>query len=268
MKVIQGIIIVFLALFAAATPSQIQNVVSLQFGGTINQISANSKSGVIASSNWNFVGGGFVSPTTLSGSNLRDRNGAVTGIGYTLVCEGTGYPTNYPGGEEPGFARGTGDYALYMGGANGSFISTNPVTLTLSGLDATHRYNLIANVSYVNSRIPTDVALTAGSVTYYMNTGNPPLRGYIQGAATDTGSATVANYVEFTNLTGSDSLALTIQGLEGARRNFVLNGVQLVDFGAVSEPETLVKLSAAVLKSYIRSNADTANPDAVNGQRK
>jgi len=249
MKKILPLLALTVGLFAATAPASAQVIISLQFpnGGTplYNNFSnsfagQNLSAGVMPAQYWNadFTGGNTVGyPTNISGPNssffpnsasLLDSTGAATGITYTGVTDGN---FNSSGN---GFSA-AGDQLLFTAGSLVNFNSGGlPNTFTFSGLNATHNYDVIVYANELFSDV-NGVGVTLGSTTYYLDT-NHALTSYVQSTATTLGGATAANYVEFTNFTGSSTLNLSVNSsVSGAA--FTVPGIQLVDLGVVSAPE-------------------------------
>jgi hypothetical protein len=116
--------------------------------------------------------------------------------------------------------------------ANGSVFTqdtvNHPVALTISGLNPSDNYSLVAYVSSpwwgVYASPAPEGAFTVGGLTYY----DTPVSGtnstWVQGTSTDSSNASTGNYVQFDGLTGSSTQTLTVSG------NLVgLGGFQVVD---------------------------------------
>lgn len=136
---------------------------------------------------------------------------------------------------------GVTDVYLAQGVVYSDDASLTP-TLTLSNLNANDSYTLIAYVGSPNWMAGINLSISMNSTTYYLTTDNGTLSGFTQSTSTDSSVSPMADYVEFTGLTGSDIETLTINGVGGG-----LDGFQLIDTGAVPEPTTLGLIAAGVM---------------------
>ena len=255
MKKLTSFLAVAISLLFLALPSGAQTIISLQFpnGGVplYNNYSnsfagQNLSAGVDPATYWNSdaTGGNTVGyPTALSGPNatrfpnsasLLNSNGVATGITYTGVTDG-----NFNSSSN-GFTSGTGDNLLFKAGSLVNYNSGGAAnTYTFNGLNSSDSYDVIvyANELFSNAN---GVKITLGSTTYYLDTASA-LTSYVQSTATTLVGATAANYVEFTGVTGSSTLTLSVNDAT-ANAAFTVPGIQLIDNGPVAaapEPSTV-----------------------------
>jgi lysophospholipase L1-like esterase len=172
-------------------------------------------------------------------TGLTNSTGAASAIGFQLTSSGayytgagTGFTSSpsYPG--YPGRLSGPGDAFLYAGFAYAGYSNQSPLKLTITGLNATHTYSLLAYVTpfegFGNSQSAT-LAITGGSTYYIRTAGN--LGTYQQALSTTAATPATGNYVEFDNLTGSSTQSLTMTNTSSL---VGLSGFQIVDLGAAS----------------------------------
>jgi hypothetical protein len=214
--------------------------------------------------------------TTPAASVLLDSNGNATSVLFQLSGSTGLDHTAVNTGQDPSAFGGGNIWYAQSGSTPGYLVSgiqyststnVSPVTLTFETLKDTDYYNLYAYVGstwWTGSQL---VSVNLGNTTYYLTTDNGTLTNYTQGTATSAGSATMADYVEFTNIKGSlidqdiTGDALTVSGANGAAVG--LSGFQLQDIGstpaAVPEPSTVWMFSLGFLglmfHVYRRRNA-------------
>jgi hypothetical protein len=255
--------IALLALIGLAPSTQAQ-IISVQFsngnyGFEVKRgtpTAQNLSAGVAPAQYWNedTTGGNTVGyPHTVSLSNLLNSTGATTGISYTGTTDGNFNSQNGSAGN--GFTSGSGDNLLFSAGSLGSYSHTTDVnSFSLSGLSTTDSFSLIVYVKNLFGDTTNPIDITAGGTSYYINT-DSTASSYIQSTATTAGTATVGNYVEFTNLSatsgGSLSFSLVGTGTSGTS-NYLMPGFQLVDNGpasttSVPEPSTYALLGFSLL---------------------
>jgi len=199
--------------------SQSPIVTSVQFPQYYNHSAThamsynNASGGVVAEQNWNVEDTDTGTSPSSNLSGLVDENGSTTTLGFSY----SGYTTN-DGTNNSSFPAAI----WYQSGglcngylAAGSTFNQNgaPETLLVTGLNATHTYNLIVYVTspwWFNGGT-TSASVSLGGTSYYIATSNT-LGSWIQATSTSSGTPTVGNYVEFSNLTGSVSETVTIAG--------------------------------------------------------
>jgi len=235
------------------------------------------QAGALNQQSWNVANGqtgagNGTTPSTLNNANLTydlngtyspaapvllDSNGNATAVSFLLsnvagldhsnvnTSQSGGFGT---GGVNAWYAVNGATPAYLMGGVQYSQSTVAPVTLSFSGLTSGDSYDLYAYVGSTWWSGSNPAAVTLGSQSYYLNTDSGSLSNYTQATAASAGSATTADYVEFTNVLGStiQGNSLTVTGTGGA---VGLSGFQLVDLGVVSvpEPSTVWMISLGLL---------------------
>jgi hypothetical protein len=226
---------------AEAQTSPTTSTVSVQFPqyyqhGVVNPLSAgNHTAGVVPLNNWNLVDTDTGrSPVAAAAGSLIDSTGASTSVsliysGYNLN-DGTNV-SNFPA---PVWYQAGGLADEYLAGGSSFSTTGTPISLTLSGLNSTDTYKLIAYVSapwWANNG--TDQAtVSVGSTTYYVTT-SKTLPGWTLSSSSIQGPPATGNYVVFNGLTGSTSQTLTLVGTDVG-----LGGFQLLDQGTTTPPTT------------------------------
>lgn len=197
----------------------------------------NYKAGVVLAGNWNVAD---TDSGTSPSSNAKLVNAAGAPLGSNVLIDSAGNKTTisftYAGytKSDTTNSKGFPDAAWYQdGGQTDIYIASEtsfneagaPVTLTVSGLDPSHKYSLIVYVTSAwyapGNSVVASVAL--GGTTYYVKTSNS-LGTWTQATSTTAASPTVANYVKFSDLTGAASQTVTITGMYAG-----LAGFQLVE---------------------------------------
>ena len=206
---------------ASATPtSGVSQIVGLQYQTNGSPLIGSLSAGVVSQSGWNVSSLPYVVNGTYAANNLTTSTGAASGISVSTVCYG-GY--DHPSGS--GFTSGTGNFDLFGGFALGSYSGVPNVTVTVTGLNASTTYKLIA---YVGSQSATDVISGAinvsGATTYYIKGGVSNT--LTQGTATTTAAAAAGNYFQFANITGVTSLTYTLT--DTGSSSACLYGLQIV----------------------------------------
>lgn len=230
--------------------------VSLQFSGySGHDISSSSTvAGAVPADFWNYqtdgtngnqapAGSPYISTATSNGGNpnaggiLLDSNGNSSGITYSLSY------TRVDGTNGSGFTNGSGDQLLASEAAGVQ--NNGNAVLTINGLSPNATYDIYAEVNPMFfASNPTAEEITSGSTAYYLNSSNT-LGTWVQSTATSAASATTANYVEFTGLTGAATQTLTVVDNGNA---YGLDGVQIVSTGsAIPEPATLGLLGVGAM---------------------
>ena len=230
----------------AALPatSSASSTVSVQFvGGGASPLHGNGYDymagpGSFAAGYWNPVlnTGNTTAPLNVSVSGtLLDSTGAASGFGFQLRSSGayyTGAGKSFSGTpiypNYPGRASGQGDGFLYAGLAYAGYSDTNPLTLTLTGLNPAHTYSILAYVTpfleFGGQQKFTLALAGAGS-----------MQGITDGGAGQYERVTTTNvkgnYVEFDQVTGASAQTLTLTD-SGALMG--LSGFQVVDIGSGS----------------------------------
>jgi len=221
-----------------------QTVISVQFpfyyGDQVVSAmnSKNYSGGVVPVQNWNVANTdtgtsptgnahlidatGKALPSSILVNSLRNNTAIhFTYSGYTTndSSKNAAFPTPDPDQD------GQNDASL----AAGSNYNQDgaPETLTLTGLNPGHSYDLIVYVTtpWCANDGSTNASVTSGKTTYYINTSNK-LGTWTQATSTTEDSPTTANYVKFSNLTGATSQTVTLTGATVG-----LAGFQLVDPG-------------------------------------
>lgn len=172
-------------------------------------------------------------------SGLTDSTGAASAIGFQLASSGayytgagsgfTGSPL-YPG--YPGALSGVGDSFLFAGFAYAGYSDRNPVTLNITGLNASHAYSILVYVTpfeqFGDGQSAT-VSLAGGSSYYVAAAGKLGI--YQRVTSTSPTNPGAGNYVEFDNVTGSATQTIQVTNtslLVG------ISGFQVVDTGTAS----------------------------------
>jgi uncharacterized repeat protein (TIGR02543 family) len=248
---------------SSGTPS---SIVGVQFvgGGAAPLYSAmyqfNYTAGAesYAASHWNPVLATGNTQTTQNltvSSGLKDWNGATTNVGFTLQTSGayytgagTGFTATpaYPG--YGGQTSGAGDAFLFQGFGYAGFSNNSPLTLTVSGLNATHTYNLIvyaAPFENFGDAQSASVALSGGATYYLVTCGK--LGSYQRALSTSASSPTVANYVEFDGVTGAATQTITFTNTSSL---VGVSGFQVVDTSATTTASSTVTNSSTVPAGY------------------
>jgi len=224
--------------------------------------SNNATGGVIAVQNWNVENTDTGTSPASNSSTLISSTGTATTLGFTY----SGYTLN-DGTNNSSFPSAV----VYQSGglcngflAGGSTFNQNgaPATLLVTGLNATHTYNLIVYVTspwWSNGGVASAL-VTLGGTSYYIAT-SKTLGTWTQGTSTASGSPTTANYVQFNYLTGASSETVTIAGAYAG-----LAGFQVVDEGTTggSAPPTytLTVNSGSGSGSYAAGAAVTVTANA------
>lgn len=170
---------------------------------------------------------GAASAMTFSVSNIT-YNGGSTG--------GDGFPDDTVEGNPDWEFSGSSDLSKFLvSGIASSSSSAAPITLTLGGLSSGDIYNLYAYVASDFYAGGVNATVTLGSESLYLITDNGTLTGLTQSTATTAATATMAHYVEFTDIPGAElmSESLTVGGVYTG-----LSGFQVEDAGPVPEPAT------------------------------
>jgi hypothetical protein len=257
---------------AKAVPIPDGPIVSLQFAGggsngpdntyippEVPYFALNNSSisaGILGATNWNYAvdawqySGPGSSSESWSGNDtgtqqeaiLVDSNGNTTAGDSSYSPAGVSYSFayQYVGPTQGNAFSGSGDNALAteeMGASHGA-----AATLTLSGLNPTGNYDLIAYVGPIFFETDPE-AVSVGSTTYYL-TSSSSLSTWSQSTyTTSSAGAPVANYAEFDNLSGPIvTVTLPAIGYYG------LDGIEIVPVaGSVPEPASLGLLAVAGL---------------------
>jgi len=222
----------FIALLAFTAPSQAQ-VISVQFqqnGGTA--LPAGDNAGVVSVNNWNVVPNG-----SATNAALNDNSGSPT-TATVSANSGTYFTGN-------GFSS-PGDAILLAGCLNSSNNSnTSVASIPYANYDV-YVYGESDNNS-PGDYITFALTPSGGSTEYLTLQATASATSYAQSTSTFNGTGTppggipVANYVEFTGLTGSD-FTLAFSGNNGSgvgTFNASMNGFQIV---SVPEPSTWAML--------------------------
>jgi hypothetical protein len=265
MKNILVATLALVALIALASSTQAQVIYSVQFsngnyGFEVKRSTPtpqNLSAGFAPAQYWNedTTGGNTVGyPHSVSLSNLVDSTGATSSVSYSGTTDGN---FNSQGGSSGnGFTSGSGNNLLFSAGSLGSYNHVTDVnSFTLNNLPTGDSYSLIVyvkNLFGADTTSPIDI--TAGGTSYYINTDSTAST-FVQSTATTAGTATVGNYVEFTNLsaaTGSLTFSLVGTGSSTSATNYLMPGFQLVDNGpsgstSVPEPSTYALLGFGLL---------------------
>lgn len=256
----------------STAPAASGATVSVQFvGGGAAPLRGNgynytAGSGAFATTNWNSVlaTGNTTSPqsTTVS-SGLVDSTGAASSIGFHLSASGayytgagkgfTGSPM-YPGC--PGALSGPGDAFLYAGFAYAGYSNATPLTLSITGLNASHTYSVLLYYTpfqaFGNSQTAT--ASVTGGPTYYLAT-NGSAGTYQRSASTSAAAPGTGNFVEFDGLTGSTSQTVTFTN---TATMVGVSGFQVVDVTAASS--TAASSSASSSSAASSSSTSSSSP--------
>jgi hypothetical protein len=216
--------------------------------------------GTYAAAHWNSVLaiGNTTSPQNLTVSGgLTTSTGAASGLGFTLTSDGayytgagTGFTNSPPYPGYPGDLSGPGDAFLYAGFAYTGYSGSSPVTLTLTGLNASHTYSMVAYVAPFEGFGDSQSAMVAlvGGSTYYLTTAGK-LGSYVRASSQSASSPSQANYVEFDNVSGSATQELTLAGSTMVG----LSGFQVIDNGAgagTPQTETLTVVNGSGSGTY------------------
>jgi hypothetical protein len=228
-----------------------QVITSVQFKGYYRQYNApaedttvnGSSAGVLPETVWNNDPGAG-SGTGLS--NLQSSAGATT-IGETTVSSYASY-YNTPPAYNTGFTSLSGDQKLASSGflVNSTSTLGSSLTLNLSGLSPTDTYNLYlyttSTQSYLNPLVEVQTGGQDGATPTYYYRQIENETSYVQATSTSSSTTSTADYVEFTGLTGSSILSLTISTGAPSGQTVNVSGFQLDDLGAggssVPEPST------------------------------
>jgi hypothetical protein len=221
-------------------------VISVQFGGGPKVAAATSPiAGFIPESIWNYDDNttGYVSAGTSGLTDLTDSSNTVTGISESTINEG-----HYGSYHSLTFAS-TGDENLFgPGGYLAGFVSpSTPFSLSLTGLGV-GTYNLYLYVEATSDSSEL-LSATVGSTTYYFDTatssaGSAPTTTYVPAVSLTSAAATVANYIEFTGLSGS-SLTATVNTLSS---DYNVMGFQLQTVQAmVPEPSAVAMMGCGAI---------------------
>ena len=206
-------------------------VVSVQFpqfyqNKTVGLMNARDYTGgVIPVQGWNVAS---ANTGTSSSSPAHLLNGSGNALGSNVLINSAGANTTI-GFSYEGYSRNDRaenaafpDQPLLKDGAvadkiiaAGSSYNENgdPLTLSLSGLDPAHTYDLILYVTsawYLNDG-SAPAAISCGGTTYYVKTAKT-LGTWTQATSTTEDSPTTGNYVKFSHLTGSATQTVTLKG--------------------------------------------------------
>lgn len=203
--------------------------------------SSSVTAGLLPAAYWNLAndnaGDGYVGATNITSGNLVDENGVASGVVASLACDGTRYNGGGPG---MGFAGASGNFSLYDGYALGNW-SSDPLTLTLTGLNTADTYTLITYIDQANLGTGSTISGAVGAQTLYlksMNSGGA----FVAGTATTAGAATSGDYFEFDDITGLSTLIFTEANSQGCS----LAGFQLVET-TIPEPSTIWSLALGLM---------------------
>jgi hypothetical protein len=250
-KLLLGVSILCLASFAGT--SQAQTITSVQlynYSSAVNNygvgyLPQNLTAGATGYDvhNWNSI---LTTPRagvtlTAASSSLMDSTGAPTAYGFSVSYDrgdntgnsGVNLP-NTPYYYQSPTTSAPSTYLPGDGNLAGSGVTdSSGLSLTLSGLNTTHTYNILEYVSGLFYASGTD-AWSDGATTFYVNpTNGTGLSSWVQGTATTSAAATAANFVEFTGVT-SNTGSLTLTGTGNA---VAIMGFQIVDLGSAPVPE-------------------------------
>ncbi len=228
-----------------ATPAPVAgspiSVVSLQFVGggaaPLHGSSFDYTAGAYAVGHWNpllFTGNTTSAQVLSVPSGLADSSGTPSAIGLQLSASGayyTGSGGNFPGAPAypgfPGQATGNGDSFLFSGFAYAGYSNQAPLTLTVTGLNPAHTYQLLVYITPFEGfgdKQTATVALTGGASLNVTSTG---IASVYQRAGVAQGQA-AGNYVEFEAVTGSASQTVTFTNTSSL---VGVSGMQVVDLG-------------------------------------
>lgn len=211
-------------------------VISVQFNAST--VTSSETAGVIPESIWNYdtTDSTYVAAGGTSNYlNLKDSTGATTTVSENTVSDG-----HYPSYGGMAFSN-PGDAALFKtdGYLAGYSDPAVPFTLNLTGLNPSLTYNLVLYVEATNLSSEL-LSASEGSTTYYFDTAPATTSSYLEATATVSAGATVANCVEFTDLTGSTTQTATILTHSN---DFNVCGFQLQ---VVPEPSTYAMLLGGI----------------------
>lgn len=236
---------------ALAAPSHATTMgdVSLQFTGYTGADISNSATiaGAVPLAYWNYqtdgtqdsqapAGSPYISTATSNGGTpntggiLLNSTGASSGVTYSYSY------TRVSGTNGDAFPAGSGDRLLAQEAAGVQ--SRGNATLTISGLTGSYDIYAYVDPMYFAGN-PTAEEVGLGSTDYYLNSSNA-LSAWTQSTATSSATATTANYVEFTGLSGATQ-TLTVFDNGNA---YGLGGIQIVS-SAVPEPASLGLMAVA-----------------------
>jgi hypothetical protein len=241
---------VITGLFLTAS-AQAQIITSVQFNGNgasaLNSTASgfNYTAGAIPVDNWNveLSTGNTTNPQSLTvTSGLITSTGTTSGVGFSLQASGayysgagTGFTSTPPYPGYPGQTTGPGDGFLYASLAYAGYSDSNPLTLSVTGLNSSDTYDLLVYVTPFAGfgENQTATLSLSGGPTYYATT-DGAAGTYEPITSTVSTSPTTGNYAEFTGLTGATSQTLTFTNtgsLDG------ISGFQVVDLGPATAPE-------------------------------
>lgn len=204
--------------------------------------------------------GGVSSTLTVSNANLVNSSNA--SISSTLVdstdsASAVQFTLSNVGSNDHGGSAGfASDSQWWLAGSvNNGYLSNagdysasaaQPVTLSLSGLNPTDSYDLIAYVSSEWWMGAVSTSVNLGSTSYYLTTdASSALTTFTASTSTVSTVSPVADYVEFDGILGStlNSESLTVAGAETG-----LGAFQLIDMGpSIPEPATVWSFALGLL---------------------
>jgi hypothetical protein len=220
---------------AVAAPAQIVSVnIAQNLGTDIQQIDSDETFGVAA---YGSVVGGWLNLNTAA-NNLTDSLGLVTTVDIAL---------SQPNGQAT-FNAAYGDTPLHAG-LDDYTTTVNPVSITLSDLNATYASGYFAIVYVGGFNANTGASISDGSSTYYYKPLPSPSAPVTFQQTTQTsdlgaGNNPTAQYAVFGSIGSpltANSITFTLDTLSGGGSG--LGGIQIV---AVPEPSSAALLMLAV----------------------
>ncbi len=239
-KFLRGLSVLIVAVACAARvegASIGMNFTATRFGGGPYPILPSETAGLVPQTNWNnsnpVANGSTADIASPLAGKLVNNTGADSGA--SIQWFNANAEVNSSGGNT------TPNERLYRGTVEGDFFAPPDPQLAVSVSNIPYgQYDVIAYLAGFSFSTTASVQLGAQEF-YYIQSSDFTTDGFIRATATSLGTATLATYAEFDNLTGS-SFTITLNKLDGNRP--AIAGLEIV---SVPEPSGLSLAAIATL---------------------